>query len=185
MPHEQGAWMLLCVSGGAVRVQTAASPRAGTCRLRRLGRRGDGKTGEMARFPKKGYPRDWSLGRVRAEPAVLPAGWRGNMAVAGRAARRSSPRAAKRGKGAFSPIRRHAQRRTCISIPCRLRSPSPVLPARLPALPERQTAPQHAFPRKPAKIRRATQQRLCPTGANSVAPALPQRPLPHRGKAAS
>ena len=58
MPHEQGAWMLLCVSGGAVRVQTAASPRAGTCRLRRFGGRGDGKTGEMARFPKKGYPRD-------------------------------------------------------------------------------------------------------------------------------
>ena len=93
------------------------------------------------------------------------------MAVAGWAERRSSPRAAKRGKGAFSPIRRHAQRRTCISIPCQLRSPAPVLPARLPALPERQTAPQHAFPRKPAKIRRATQQRLCPTGANSVVPA--------------
>ena len=86
------------------------------------------------------------------------------------------------GKGAFSPIRRRAQRRTCISIPCRLRSPAPVLPARLPALPERQTAPQHAFPRKPAKIRRATQQRLCPTGANSVAPAPPQRPLPGRAR---
>ena len=86
------------------------------------------------------------------------------------------------GKGAFSPIRRRAQRRTCISIPCRLRSPAPVLPARLPALPERQTAPQHAFPRKPAKIRRATQQRLCPTGANSVVPAPPQRPLPGRAR---
>ena len=120
----------------------------------------------------------WSLGRVRAEPAVLPAGRRGNMAVAGRAARRSSPRAGEASeKGAFSPIRRHAQRRTCISIPCRLRSP-PVLPARLPALPERQTAPQHAFPRKPAKIRRATQQRLCPTGANSVAPAPSSVPCP-------
>ena len=60
--------------------------------------------------------------------------------------------------------------------------PPPVLPARLPALPERQTAPQHAFPRKPAKIRRATQQRLCPTGANSVVPAPPQRPLPGRAR---
>ena len=56
--------------------------------------------------------------------------------------------------------------------------PPPVLPARLPALPERQTAPQHAFPRKPAKIRRATQQRLCPTGANSVAPAPSSVPCP-------
>ena len=74
MPHEQGAWMLLCVSGGAVRVQTAASPRAGTCRLRRLGRRGDGETGRCGPVPQKGYPRDWSLGRVRAEPAGLPAG---------------------------------------------------------------------------------------------------------------
>ena len=104
------------------------------------------------------------------------------MAVAGGVERRSSLRAAKRGKGAFSPTRRHARRRTCISIPCRLRSPTPALPARLPALPERQTAPQHAFPRKPAKIRRATQQRLCPTGANSVAPAPPQRPMPGRAR---
>ena len=56
--------------------------------------------------------------------------------------------------------------------------PPPVLPARLPALPERQTAPQHAFPRKPAKIRRATQQRLCPTGANSVAPVPSSVPCP-------
>ena len=56
--------------------------------------------------------------------------------------------------------------------------PPPVLPARLPALPERQTAPQHPFPRKPAKIRRATQQRLCPTGANSVASAPRSAPCP-------
>ena len=63
-----------------------------------LGRRGDG--GDVGRFPKKGYPRDWSLGRVRAEPAGLPAGWlrkRGGRGKSGqfspRAKRPPSPRA--------------------------------------------------------------------------------------------
>ena len=32
--------------------------------------------------PKKGFPRDGSLGRVRAEPAVLPAGQQGENAAA-------------------------------------------------------------------------------------------------------
>ena len=58
--------------------------------------------------------------------------------------------------------------------------------ARRPTSVQRQTAPQTAFPRAiNPKIRRATQQRLCPAGANSVEYAPPQRPLPHRGKAAS
>ena len=35
--------------------------------------------------PKKGFPRDGSLGRVRAEPAVLPAGQQGENAAAGEA----------------------------------------------------------------------------------------------------
>ena len=34
-----------------------------------------GTGGERGRFPKKGFSRDESLERVRAEPAVLPAGW--------------------------------------------------------------------------------------------------------------
>ena len=32
--------------------------------------------GKWLPFPKKGFSRDESLERVRAEPAVLPAGWR-------------------------------------------------------------------------------------------------------------
>ena len=43
-----------------------AGPGAGACRLRRWG---------TGRFPKKGFSRDESLERVRAEPAVPPAGW--------------------------------------------------------------------------------------------------------------
>ena len=36
---------------------------------------GDGGRGKTEAVPKKGFSRDESLERVRAEPAVLPAGW--------------------------------------------------------------------------------------------------------------
>ena len=52
--------------------QTTASPRAGACRLRRFGGR---ETGKWTPLPKKGFSRVWTLERVRAEPAVPPAGW--------------------------------------------------------------------------------------------------------------
>ena len=63
MPHEQGAWMLLCVSGGTVEGTDggkSTSRDLPPAAFGETGRRGDGETGEMARFPKKGYPRDWS-----------------------------------------------------------------------------------------------------------------------------
>ena len=36
---------------------------------------GTGAAGKRLPSPKKGFSRDESLERVRAEPAVLPAGW--------------------------------------------------------------------------------------------------------------
>ena len=59
-----------------------------------------------------------------------------------------------------------------------------VFPARLPTVPDGQTAPQTALPRDNPKSGAPTLKRFCPAGANSVAPAHRQRPLPLRGKAA-
>ena len=36
---------------------------------------GDGGAGKRLPLPKKGFSRVWTLERVRAEPAGLPAGW--------------------------------------------------------------------------------------------------------------
>ena len=38
---------------------------------------GMGAAGKRLPLPKKGFSRVWTLERVRAEPAVLPAGWWG------------------------------------------------------------------------------------------------------------
>src|SRR5699024_8715500 len=53
---------------------------AGACRLRRFG--GRGLRGNGCHPPKKGFSRDESLERVRAEPAGLPAGRQGKQGVA-------------------------------------------------------------------------------------------------------
>ena len=37
MPHEQGAWVLLCVSGGAVEGADGGRPTSRGCRLRWFG----------------------------------------------------------------------------------------------------------------------------------------------------
>ena len=63
--------------------------------------------------------------------------------------------------------------------------PLSVFPARLPTIPDGQTTPTPCSPPRQTKIRRATLKRFCPAGANSVAPAHRQPPLPLRGKAAS
>ena len=64
-------------------------------------------------------------------------------------------------------------------------APSPSSPARLPAVPDGQNAMTFCPLPRQTKTRRATLKRFCPAGANSVAPAHRQRPLPLRGKAAS
>ena len=70
MPHEQGAWMLLCVSGGAV--EGTDGGKSTSRDLPPAAFWGDGKTGEMARFPKKGIPKGlvpWAgAGRARRSP---------------------------------------------------------------------------------------------------------------------
>ena len=43
---------------------------------------GTERRGKTRPVPQKGFPRDWSLGRVRAEPAGLPAGRHGENAAA-------------------------------------------------------------------------------------------------------
>ena len=181
-PTSGGLGCCVSVRLGQRWEQTAAGPRAGACRLRRLGGWGDG--GDVGRSPKRDTQGTGPLGGCGQSPPFSPRDgggiWRSREGLQNGLRRGRAMLNILSEKGAFSPIRQRAWRRTCISIPCRLRSP--VLPARLPTLPERQTAPQRAFPRRPAKIRRATQQRLCPTGANSVAPAPPQRPLPGRAR---
>ena len=65
---------------------------------------------------------------------------------------------------------------------CKTPRPLPRPPARLPTVPDGQSAPTPcSLPRQP-KIRRATLKRFCPNGANSVNPAHWQRPLPLRGQ---
>ena len=46
---------------------------------------GMGAAGKRLPLPKMGFSRVWTLERVRAEPAGLPAGWFGNEAATGRA----------------------------------------------------------------------------------------------------
>ena len=60
--------------------------------------------------------------------------------------------------------------------------PLSVFPARLPTIPDGQTTPTPCSPPRQTKIRRATLKRFCPAGANSVACAHRQPPLPLRGK---
>ena len=77
-PYEQGAGLLRCVPFGAmVRVDGGRPTSRGLSPAAFWGT-GDGKTGL---FPKKGFSRVWTLERVRAEPAVLPAGWQGERAA--------------------------------------------------------------------------------------------------------
>ena len=70
--------------GGAGRRRQAHEQGPAAC-----GRFGGRETGKDEAGPQKGIPRDWSLGRVRAEPAVLPAGRQGENAAAGEAGRRT------------------------------------------------------------------------------------------------
>ena len=63
MPHEQGAWMLLCVSGGAVEGTDGGKSTSRDLPPAAFGGTGDGGRedgGDVGRFPKKGFPRDWS-----------------------------------------------------------------------------------------------------------------------------
>ena len=140
---------------------------------------GTGRRGKVRPVPQKGIPKGlvpWAgAGRARRSP-------RGMVAKTRRPREERAVFAAREAPIAPSPP---CSGRVCqpLKDACEYAKRFfPVLPARLPALPERQTAPQRTFPRKPAKTRRATQQRLCPTGANSVASAPPQRPLPGRAR---
>src|SRR5699024_8487096 len=56
--------------GEASRRRQAHEQGPAACGVLGTGLREDGR-----RFPKKGFSRVWTLERVRAEPAVLPAGW--------------------------------------------------------------------------------------------------------------
>ena len=132
---------------------------------------------DEGRSPKRDTQGTGPLGGCGQSPPFSPRDGGGIWQSREGAARRSSPRAAKRGKGAFSSVIR--------VFPSLADCVPPVPPARLPALPERQTVRNVLFPVNPPKSGAPTLKRLCPTGANSVERAPPQRPLPQRGKAAS
>ena len=171
-PTSRGHGRFFFVSGGAVRAQTAAGPRAGACRLRRF----------WGTFPQKGIPKGlvpWAgTGRARRSPRGTAGGyWRSREGLQDGLRRRRMKRNVLSGKGAFSSVIR--------VFPSLADCVPPVPPARLPALPERQTARNALSPVNPPKSGAPTLKRLCPTGANSVERAPPQRPLPQRGKAAS
>ena len=138
---------------------------------------GDGETGRRGRWPgspKRDTQGTGPLGGCGQSPPVSPRDGCENKAAAGRAGSFRRARSARRPR---PPVLR--ARLPALEGCARIRKAVfPRLPARLPALPERQTAPQRTFPRKPAKTRRATQQRLCPTGANSVASAPSSVPCP-------
>ena len=80
MPHEQGAWMLLCVSGGAVEGTDGGKstsrdlPPAAFWGDGETGRRGDGGDGPV---PQKGIPKGlvpWAgAGRARRSPRGMVA----------------------------------------------------------------------------------------------------------------
>ena len=80
-PHEHGVGALRFVPIGAVegidrgRPKSRSLPPAAI-----LGAWGPRENG--GQFPKKGFSRDRSLERVRAEPAVPPAGWQGKQGAA-------------------------------------------------------------------------------------------------------
>ena len=136
---------------------------------------GDGGNGEDdSRSPKRDTQGTGPLGGCGQSPPFSPRDGCENEAAAGRAGSFRRARSARRPR---PPVLR--ARLPALEGCARIRKAVfPRLPARLPALPERQTAPQRTFPRKPAKTRRATQQRLCPTGANSVASAPRSAPCP-------
>ena len=71
-PHEQGAGVLRFVPVGAVKRVDGDRPKSRGLPPAALG---DGAAGKRLPSPKKGFSRVWTLERVRAEPAGLPAGW--------------------------------------------------------------------------------------------------------------
>ena len=158
--------------GGGYRRRQVHEQGLAACGVLEDGGRGDG--GDDGAFPKRDTQGTGPLGGCGQSPPFSPRDGCENEAAAGRAGSFRRARSAHRPR---PPVLR--ARLPALEGCARIRKAVfPVLPARLPALPERQTAPQRTFPRKPAKTRRATQQRLCPTGANSVALAPRSAPCP-------
>ena len=78
-PHEQGAGVLRFVPVGAVKRVHGGRPTSRGLPPAAVWE--TGKRGRWPPFPKKGFSRVWTLERVRAEPAGLPAGRQGERAA--------------------------------------------------------------------------------------------------------
>ena len=78
-PHAQGAGVLRFGSVGAGMGVDGGKPTSRGLAACDVGGR---SYGETTAVPQKGFSRDESLERVRAEPAGLPAGWQGKQGVA-------------------------------------------------------------------------------------------------------
>ena len=128
---------------------------------------GDGAT-EESPVPQKGIPK-----------GLIP--WAG----AGRARRSPCGIAWETGRAEGAEIGILSAQKGCSGVARIPASDIPRPPARLPAVPDGQSALTFCSLPRQTKTRRATLKRFCPAGANSVAPAHLQRPLPLRGKAAS
>ena len=73
-PTSRGLGCFVSFLMGRTCVQTAASPRAGTCRLRRLGRQGDGGHGGSALPPTAGLTYIWASPCSACGEARAPCG---------------------------------------------------------------------------------------------------------------
>ena len=162
-PTSRGHGRFFFVSGGAVRAQTAAGPRAGACRLRHF----------WGTFPQKGIPKGlvpWAgAGRARRSPR----GMAGEKRCRGRGGAMDFAPFMSAGKGGYA-VPSTEKGRKGFAFPG-----APAKP------PDGQCAWGNRFFPRHTHIRRAALQRLCPHGANSVEYAHSQRPLPAKGKAAS
>ena len=194
-PMSRGLGCFVSFLMGRTCVQTAASPRAGTCRLRRLGRQGDGGHGgpavpaasSLRRVGHASPPHEQGADLLRfvSVPAV-------ERIHGGRPTSRGRPPAAVFGTGDGGNRRRSPKRDPQGSGPLSGCGQSPpcsprdgcvdsvaswsagrhasVFPARLPAIPDGQTAPQTALPRDTPKIRRANSEVLLPVGQTASIP---------------
>ena len=157
--------MLRFVPKGAVKGIDGGRPTSRGRPPAAFGGRGRGKTEAV---PQKGIPK-----------GLIP--WAG----AGRARRSPCGTAWETGRAEGTEIGILSAQKGCSGVARIPASDIPRPPARLPAIPDGQSALTFCSLPRQTKTRRATLKHFCPAGANSVAPAHRQRPLPLRGKAAS
>ena len=137
--------------------------------------------GKRLPSPKKGFSRDESLERVRAEPAVLPAGWWGMRRRGGREdGLLRARKGGKRGKNGLDRMPRPGYSpRKAKAMRC---APQLRFLARRESFLMGKTPPQKTLSREPAKIRRANSEALLPRRGKQRRIRTPAAPLAPTGQ---